>query len=62
VREKYGFKALTLAGGAPARRHLDHQSPAQSFHPDSGAAAGVAAEASRGLAAAPSSDPVFEPA
>jgi len=25
VREKYGFKALALAGGPPARRHLDHQ-------------------------------------
>ena len=47
VRQKYGFKALTLAGGAPARRHLDHQSPAQSFHPDSGGAA----EAARELAA-----------
>jgi len=48
VRGKYGFKALTLAGGAPARRHLGHASPAQSFHPDSGGAA----EAARELAAA----------
>jgi DNA polymerase-4 len=48
VRGKYGFKALTLAGGAPARRHLDHASPAQSFHPDSGGAT----EAARELTAA----------
>ena len=47
VRDKYGFKALTLAGGAPARRHLDHQSPAQSFHPR---VRGAAAEAPRELA------------
>jgi DNA polymerase-4 len=57
VREKYGFKALTLAGGAPARRHLDHQSPAQSFHPHSGAAA----EAARELAAAALDVPACEP-
>lgn len=25
VREKYGFRAVALAGGAPTRRHLDHQ-------------------------------------
>ena len=41
VREKYGFKALTLAGGAIARPHLEHGSPALSFHP--GAAGGAAA-------------------
>jgi hypothetical protein len=58
VREKYGFTALTLAGGAPARRHLDHQSPAQSFHPDSGAAA----EASREAAVACFQEPLSEPA
>jgi len=55
VREKYGFKALALAGGTPASRHLDHASPAQSFHPDSGAAAEVrsaAAASSCGPAAA----------
>jgi hypothetical protein len=33
VREKYGFTALTLAGGALARGHLERESPAQSFHP-----------------------------
>jgi DNA polymerase-4 len=58
VRDKYGFKALTLAGGSAARRHLDHQSPAQSFHPDSG----DAAEADRELAAAAAGSPLPEPA
>jgi len=33
VREKYGFKALTLAGGALARGRLERESPARSFHP-----------------------------
>ena len=33
VREKYGFKALTLAGGAVAHGRLQQGSPAQSFHP-----------------------------
>jgi DNA polymerase-4 len=58
VRDKYGFKALTLAGGSPARRHLDHRSPAQSFHPD----LGDAAEAARELTAAAAGSPLPEPA
>ena len=62
VRGKYGFKALTLAGGAPARRHLDHASPAQSFHPASGAATEAAAEAARELAGELAGSPFPEPA
>jgi len=64
VRGKYGFKALTLAGGAPARRHLDHASPAQSFHPGSGAAAEAARELPAGappdLLTAPVGEPAWE--
>jgi len=33
VREKYGFKALKLAGGAPAERHLEHPGPGLAFTP-----------------------------
>ena len=43
VREKYGFKALTLAGGDIACPHLEHGSPALSLHP--GAAGGPATRA-----------------
>jgi hypothetical protein len=64
VREKYGFRSLTLAGGSSARRYLDHPSPAQSFHPDSGAAREAAREpppgASRGLAEPSAGEPTRE--
>ena len=33
VREKYGFKALKLAGGAAAERHLERPSPGLAFMP-----------------------------
>ncbi|MEI6448708.1 MAG: DNA polymerase IV [Actinomycetes bacterium] len=33
VREKYGFKALKLAGGAAAERHLERPSPGLAFTP-----------------------------
>jgi DNA polymerase-4 len=33
VREKYGFKALKLAGGAAAERHLERPSPSLAFTP-----------------------------
>ena len=33
VREKYGFKALKLAGGAVAERHLERSSPGLAFTP-----------------------------
>jgi len=33
VREKYGFKALKLAGGAAAERHLERLSPSLAFTP-----------------------------
>jgi hypothetical protein len=62
VRDKYGFRALALAGGANARRHLDQQSPAQSFHPDSGAAAEAARELPAGASREPLDAPADEPA
>ena len=43
VREKYGFKALTLAGGDIACPHLEYGSPALSLHP--GPAGGPATRA-----------------
>jgi hypothetical protein len=33
VRAKYGYTALTLAGGASARRHRAHPSPGLAFKP-----------------------------
>jgi hypothetical protein len=35
VRAKYGFKALTLAGGALSGGRPAHSTPALAFHPGS---------------------------
>jgi len=57
VREKYGFRSLTLAGGASAYRRLEHDSPAQSFHPAAQAARDTTASSSGASPPAPVAAP-----